>query len=233
MGLLDVIIKSTKDQIKLKTREAGNDFIDRIKDTTTQFVHDNIEKGRSTIINKINNKDGEINSRSEKEQLAKRADTPATQNGKLHINMTHEEENAFLETLPKRITKAAIAAKSGNPMDIINAITEVSTVVADAVKFCEIQETKRKEIDSQRQQALAFIDAQKQILIVYLERTFDERKSIFIQHFKVVDNALATGNIDVLMLGLNNINSLAASSPFKNLQNVQEALKNKNTIWEL
>ncbi|MBK9248793.1 MAG: hypothetical protein IPM69_11915 [Ignavibacteria bacterium] len=69
----------------------------------------------------------------------------------------------------------------------------------------------------------------------YLEKTFDERKDIFKQQFKVVDDALAKGNIQQLALGLDSINKLATSSPFKDLasiENVGNALDNPNTVWE-
>jgi len=51
-----------------------------------------------------------------------------------------------------------------------------------------------------------------------------------------VDAALRTGNNEMLAMSLNSINSLAASSPFKNLADinqVQQALGDSDTEWDI
>ena len=60
----------------------------------------------------------------------------------------------------------------------------------------------------------------RDVLKDYLEKSFDERSSIFLKQFEVVDKALATGDNAMLSMGLNAINELAASSPFKELANI-------------
>jgi hypothetical protein len=68
-----------------------------------------------------------------------------------------------------------------------------------------------------------------------LEKTFDERKSQLSKFFDIIDHALQSGNMQELAVGLDNINRLANSSPFKNLtdlNSVSAALENKNTEWD-
>ncbi|WP_201786713.1 hypothetical protein [Acinetobacter venetianus] len=51
----------------------------------------------------------------------------------------------------------------------------------------------------------------------------------------LVDEAIAKNNMEELALGLNSINQLATSSPFKNLTSVeatQAALADKNHTWD-
>jgi len=79
------------------------------------------------------------------------------------------------------------------------------------------------------------IETQKALLMQYLEKTFDERKELFKQHFKVVDDALQKGNINQLSIGLSCINELAMSSPFRDLSSIEEvgkALADKNKVWD-
>lgn len=68
-----------------------------------------------------------------------------------------------------------------------------------------------------RDTAIAQINAMKECVQTYLEKTFDERSAIFAKQFEVVDAALLSGNNEMLASSLNSINALAASSPFKNL----------------
>ena len=77
---------------------------------------------------------------------------------------------------------------------------------------------------------------QRDLLMTYLEKTYDERKTAFSKYFEVVDHALQNNNVQELAMGLENINDLAKSSPFKNLadlKSVGDALKDKNTVWDI
>ena len=117
-------------------------------------------------------------------------------------------------------------------LDIVNNIVNASREVA---KFTEEQITKRCEIEKEKQIAIAEIQKQRDVLLLYLEKTFDERKSQFSKFFDIVDHALQSGNMQELAVGLDNINRLANSSPFKNLtdlNSVSAALENKNTEWD-
>ena len=148
--------------------------------------------------------------------------------------MTEEEENRFIDTLSTNLAQVGFAAIR-NPAQAAEVLNTLAKSATEVKKFQELQITKRANIESLRQQALAKIDLQKSLLLTYLTQTFDERKGIFEQQFKVVDNALENGNIEQLAMGLDAINTLAASSPFKNLTsiaNVGKALENPNTVWE-
>jgi hypothetical protein len=68
-----------------------------------------------------------------------------------------------------------------------------------------------------------------------LNDTYDERKESFKKYFEVVDDAIKKDNAQQLALGLNSINELAKSSPFKNLENLNQvgrALQDENHEWE-
>ena len=61
--------------------------------------------------------------------------------------------------------------------------------------------------------------------MVYLNRTFDERKYQFEQYFKALDKAIESNSIEMMGMCLQNINNLALSSPFRPLLEAQKYYK--------
>lgn len=105
------------------------------------------------------------------------------------------------------------------------------TIVGEVAKFTELQETKRTQIRSNADVAIKKVEAMREVLQEYLTKSFDERSAIFAKHFEVVDSALINGDTAMLSAGLNAINELAASSPFKALadfNSVQQMLLTDN-----
>jgi hypothetical protein len=105
------------------------------------------------------------------------------------------------------------------------------TIAGEVAKFTELQETKRTQIRSNADVAIKKVEAMRDVLQEYLTKSFDERSAIFAKHFEVVDSALINGDTAMLSAGLNAINELAASSPFKALadfNSVQQMLLTDN-----
>jgi hypothetical protein len=128
------------------------------------------------------------------------------------------------------------ASGFNNPEAIIQAIAGLIEVASDTMKFAQTQETEREKIRCQRDVAIHQINQTTQLIQKYLDNTFDERKDIFNKQFQVVDEALRTNNLQMLSSGLQHINDLAVQSPFKalsDIKNVQDALNNPDTIWDI
>ena len=105
------------------------------------------------------------------------------------------------------------------------------TIAGEVAKFTELQETKRTQIRSNADVAIKKVEAMREVLQEYLTKSFDERSAIFAKHFEVVDSALINGDTAMLSAGLNAINELATSSPFKALadfNSVQQMLLTDN-----
>lgn len=105
------------------------------------------------------------------------------------------------------------------------------TIAGEVAKFTELQETKRTQIRSNADVAIKKVEAMREVLQEYLTKSFDERSAIFAKHFEVVDSALINGDTAMLSAGLNAINELAVSSPFKALadfNSVQQMLLTDN-----
>ncbi|MEH2398593.1 hypothetical protein [Nostoc sp.] len=100
--------------------------------------------------------------------------------------------------------------------------------------IAEQEQTNRREIEAWEKETITKINAQRELLMAYLDRSFDERAENFRALFAVVDNAIASGNNDQLALTLNSITEIAKSSPFKelaNLASVRAALDDPDHEW--
>ncbi|BAY63238.1 hypothetical protein NIES22_33240 [Calothrix brevissima NIES-22] len=110
----------------------------------------------------------------------------------------------------------------------------LSSAYSEYKIIAEEEKTKRREIDAWEKEAITKINAQRDLLIAYLDRSFDERAENFRALFAVVDSAIASGNNEQLALTLNSITEIAKSSPFKDLANiasVRAALDDPNHEW--
>jgi DNA polymerase III alpha subunit (gram-positive type) len=119
-----------------------------------------------------------------------------------------------------------------NPAETLEKMVIAYT---DYLTIAEQEKTKRREIDAWEKETITKINAQRDLLMAYLERSFDERAENFRYLFTVVDGAIASGNNEQLALALNSITDIAKSSPFKDLANlasVRAALKDPNHEWE-
>ena len=64
---------------------------------------------------------------------------------------------------------------------------------------------------------------QKELLLTYLDKSFDERKVNFENFFNRLDKAMAQNDVEQMSIILSSINQLAAISPFKVLQARKDA----------
>lgn len=117
----------------------------------------------------------------------------------------------------------------------VQSIQEMVSAYTEYLKIAEEQKTKRRGIEAWEKTTIAQIYAQRDLLIGYLDRSFDERAKNFHALFTIIDSAIASGNNEQLALTLNSITELAKSSPFKdlaNLNNVRAALDDPDHEWE-
>jgi hypothetical protein len=104
------------------------------------------------------------------------------------------------------------------------------------LKVVEEEQTKRDEIEAWRHTTLADINLKRELVIGYLDRSFDERAENFKSLFQTVDRAIFTEDNYQLSLTLAAIVELANSSPFQDLSDlskVKAALNDPNHVWEL
>lgn len=120
-------------------------------------------------------------------------------------------------------------------MNPIQCLSEIANAYTDYLKVAEIERTQRREIEANEKVEITKIHAQRDVLMSYLEQSFDERANNFRSLFEVVDQAIANGNNEQLAMALNSIVEIAKSSPFKdlaNLNSVRASLNDPNHVWE-
>jgi hypothetical protein len=147
----------------------------------------------------------------------------------------YEDGDKFEENLRGDLKGVISSLAAANPEEAATAVNNMLAMAAEVTKFTEAQKTKRKEIEAKRDIIVKKIESQKEIILVYLEKSFDERRDNFTKLFTVVDSAIANNNMQQLALGLDSINKLASSSPFKalaSLESTKLALEDKNQEWD-
>ncbi len=118
-----------------------------------------------------------------------------------------------------------------NPAECLQQMISAYT---DYLKIAEQEKTKRREIEAWEKETITKINAQRELVIGYLDRSFDERAKNFLALFAVVDRAMESGNNEQLAHALNSITEIAKSSPFKDLANlgsVRAALDDPEHEW--
>ena len=119
-----------------------------------------------------------------------------------------------------------------NPAESLQQMVSAYT---EYLAIAEVERTKRRDIEAWEKEAITRINAQRDLVITYLDRSFDERADNFRALFGVVDNALCEGDNEQLAIALNSITEIAKSSPFKDLANLtsfRAALNDPNHVWE-
>jgi ribonucleotide reductase alpha subunit len=133
--------------------------------------------------------------------------------------------------MPEKKSTTEVVKEFINPAECLQ---QMVTAYTDYLIIVEQEQTKRREIDAWEKETITKINAQRELLMAYLDRSFDERAENFRSLFAVVDSAIASGNNEQLALALNSITEIAKSSPFKDLANlasVRAALNDPNHEW--
>ena len=146
-----------------------------------------------------------------------------------------EKDEDFIDELTSSINNKMLSVSNGNPgpAQMVEMTKFFIDKSAEVAKFCEEQRTKRAEMRARAQVAIHQIDAVREFLQSYLDKTFDERRMLFAKEFEIVDKCLATGNVQALAVSLNAITDLAKSSPFKalaDIKSVRNAIENHSTF---
>jgi hypothetical protein len=128
------------------------------------------------------------------------------------------------------------------PVEVINnshsalaCLSEVMQAYQEYMVVAEEERTKRRGIEAGAKVVITQITAQRDVMLEYLERSFDERAENFRSLFKVLDQAVLDGNNANLALTLQTITDIAKASPFKDLADlpaVRAALNDPNHTWE-
>ncbi len=222
---------STENNITLNdVLEIGNRVKDIVENDITPITNDVVELKNEWTDN--SNELLEVDSHLQDENSIDDNEISVLPNNEL------AEEDTFFENSLNNLLNASQNGylNLDNPEEVLRAFNTLQMVANETIKYVEEQETKRVEINAQRDIAIEKIRVIEKAITTYLEKTFDERSLIFSKQFEAVDAALKNNNTEQLAISLNSINSLAAQSPFKalaDLKSVQKQLLETDTEWDI
>lgn len=119
---------------------------------------------------------------------------------------------------------------------IAQYLRDIGLAYTEYMSVADEERTKRRGIEAWEKTTIARIEAQRDFLLEYLNRSFDERADNFDALFGLVDRAIAEGDNVQLLSALHSITELAKSSPFKeftDLASVRVALDDPDHKWTL
>jgi hypothetical protein len=122
-------------------------------------------------------------------------------------------------TLTKPTWGAKSASKAPSVADVTGVIDGLKSI-AESLHGISQERTKQREIKRAADTEIARIKAMRDVLLDYLERSFDERRRNFDALFVRVDQAMATGDPAMLSATLGAVVALAQSSPFEAFRDV-------------
>jgi hypothetical protein len=112
----------------------------------------------------------------------------------------------------------------------ITALRNITDVIQQYSIVREQEITKRLEIQQQRDIAISKIQAEKEIILTYLQQTFQERREVLHELFQTLDEAVKRGNIEIVDKSLSGIMTTIQSSPFKDFADFKRKLQEHETI---
>lgn len=129
----------------------------------------------------------------------------------------------------------SVVSTLGTPVAVATTIKDMVQQANETIRFCEEHKTVRTEIRANAAVEISKINAMADMVRDYLKRSFDERAGLFDNYFTVLDKALEKGDNTLVAQTLQSINSLAASSPFKDLADINKvsALLSDGGEWDI
>jgi hypothetical protein len=229
------ITTKAKNVIKEKASEIASQGIETVKYTVNEKMNNAVNHS----IHNLSDKTGAIfkTSKAEDATVIQEEDSSESfeiQNAAYNDDI-YKDEEAFENNVRVGLEGMVSSLAAVNPEDAKEVLNGLVAMAGEVQKFTEVQKTKRKDIESKRDIMVEKIKSQKEMLLSYLEKSFDERKDNFAKLFSLVDNAIENNNMQQLALGLDSINKLADSSPFKALASIEDtrlALENKTQEWD-
>lgn len=147
--------------------------------------------------------------------------------------MTDQKSPLEGKLLPPKATKVAAGKISGT--DALSAFNQVVEVLRDAIQIHETESTKREKLKTYRETEVLRIQAAKEALRDYFDRTYEERRETNKRLFDSLDLALAAGDVPAMQAVLGGIVEVARTSPLANagdLGELQRAMADPNTTFE-
>jgi len=130
----------------------------------------------------------------------------------------------------KQLQKAS--TKLGEVADIIPApdVLKFFNVLTEAYKENQITSFELAKLEAQKEVALLEIKNKYDLYHKVFDAIFDERKMATQKSFDIIDQGLASGDKELISMGMQGLSKIVSSSPFANFQQLSNMLENKTII---
>lgn len=132
------------------------------------------------------------------------------------------------------IGKMVSKAPKPSPAMAADAFQSLQTAFFDYKKTVAVEQTKRLDISARRDVELGKIQAQKEILELYLKESFKERSKQIEGLFLALDKGIDCGNMEVVGAAMSSIVAIAKESPLAQATKAIADLRNpdvKSIDW--
>ena len=129
---------------------------------------------------------------------------------------------------------AELGGKAIENVEGISRLVQGVKFAAEAIREIAVRKTEQTRVRVSADVEIERIHAVRDVMLSYLDRSFDERRKNFDALFTRLDAVIAAGNIEVVAQTLDALVELAKSSPFKDLTDVataKAALRDKGRDW--
>jgi predicted adenine nucleotide alpha hydrolase (AANH) superfamily ATPase len=126
-------------------------------------------------------------------------------------------------TLLKKLKKVSDTVPVPDVLALFQQLTE-------AYKEHQVTERETAKIQSQKEIILKQIEKKYDAFYFVFEKVFEERRETIHKMFDIIDRGLKANDKELIGIGLQNLSKVVASSPFGNLQQLQEMLDSGEVI---
>ena len=120
-----------------------------------------------------------------------------------------------------------------DPNQALSTLGNLGEKFMDLQNSMDTNKTEREKIRAEKEVTLKKIEAARDIILSFLDKSFDERATVFKKNFEAMDAAIQNNDMKALAITVQSVNYLAAQSPFAALldaQKVRQSLIGNDTI---
>ena len=112
------------------------------------------------------------------------------------------------------------------PEQALKGVKMLFDAVVENQKIAEEERTKRHSITAMKEFEIEKIQAQKEVLKDYFEKTFAERRINFDKMFDALDKGIESNNSELMQLALGSIVEIAKDSPLAQVEKLKNDFHN-------
>jgi len=112
-------------------------------------------------------------------------------------------------------------------------VLEFFSKLTDAYTESQITSREIAAVQAQKEIIIQEIESKYELYHKVFDRLFDERKVAITKSFEIIDKGLASGDRELIGMGLQTLSQVVTTSPFADIAQLSKTLNKKDTIIEI